>query len=252
MAAGFALAETRGMSARQRAKVLREARAYLRDQDRRKLAKLRSALEAAERRQREAMRKVVAHCKAARKRVKAEVKAYRAQERERINQEVAEMRAAARRTCELRKEAVRSAGLSVRAQRRAELEAERHLQRELQQTAAHAERRKAKFQRSAREVQAESDDRVRANIDPELIPVFERVKRSIRGDAHKSRTEAFLEYVESNPEDVIALQQEAADVEVKRLLAEQAKAEREAAKRRKRSYQPTRRELAAYLEDVPF
>lgn len=252
MPSAFKLAETGAMSARQRARFLRETKAYLREKDQQKLAKLRSALEGAERRQREAMRKVVARCKAARKRVKAEVKAYRAQERERINQEVAEMRAAARRTCELRKEAVRSAGLSVRAQRRAELEAERHLQRELQQTAAHAERRKAKFKRSAAEVRAESDDRVRANIDPELIPVWERVKRSIRGTPHKSRTEAFLEYIESNPEDVIALQQEAADVEVKRLLAEQAKAEREAAKHRKRSYKPTKAELAEYLEGVPF
>lgn len=252
MPSGFQLAETRGMSPRQRAKFMRETKAYIREKDRKKLAELRKAVERAERRQREAMRAVVVRCKRNRARVREQVRAYRASERERINQEVADMRRAARRHCDLRKEAVRAAGGSVRAQKRAELDAERQLQRELDQTAKHAERRKAKFKATAREVQAESDDRVRANIDPELLPVFERVKRSIRGDGRKSRTEAFLEYVESNPEDVIALQQEAADVDVKRLLAEQAKAEREAARRRKQSYKPTRAELAEYLEGVPF
>lgn len=247
-----ALKPTGEMSPRQRARFVRETKAYLKERDRDQLAQLRRALERAQKRQRLAMDKVIARCKRNRQKVRERVKAYRAAERERINQEVAEMRAAARRHCDLRKEAVRAAGGSLRSRKRGELEAERQLQRELEQTKRHAERRKAKFQRTAREVQSESDDHVRANIDPELLPVFERVKRSIRGGPNKSRTEAFLEYIESNPEDVIALQQQAADVEVKRLLAEQAKAEREAAKRRKRSYKPTKAELAEYLEDVPF
>lgn len=252
MPAAFALAEVGPLSARQRARFVRETKAYLREKDRLELADLRRALELAEQRQREAMRRVVARCKLNRARVREHVKAYRAAERERINREVAEMRAAARRRCDLRKAAVRTAGLGVRAQRRAELEAERRLQGELARAAAHQQRREKKHQRTAREVQAESDDHVRANIDAELLPVWERVKRTIRGDAHRSRTEAFLQYVEENPGDVIALQQEAADVEVRKLLAEQSKLEREAAKRRKPSYKPSKAELAEYLEEVPF
>jgi len=240
------------LSARQRARFARETRAYLRERDRLDLADRKRALAAAEARQREAMRQVVKRCRANRGRLREQVKAYRQQERERINREVAEMRAKARRVCEARKEAVRRAGLSVRARRQAELEAERRLQGELARAAKHAEKVKAKAGRTAREAQAESDDHVRANIDADLLPVWEKVKRSIRGDAHRSRTEAFLQWVEENPGDVLALQQAAADVEVRRLLAEQQQLEREAAKRRKPNYKPTAAELAEYLEGVPF
>lgn len=250
--AAFALSELGELSGRQRARFVRETRAYLRERDRLDIADRKRALEEAERRQREAMATVVSRCKENRCRVRKQVKAYREQERERINREVAEMRAKARRVCELRKQSVRRAGLSVREQKRAELEAERRLQRELGRAAKHSEAQKAKVKRSGREAQAESDDHVRQNIDAELLPVFEAVKRSIRGDAHRSRTEAFLQWVEENPGDVLALQQAAADVEVRRLLAEQAKHEREAARRRKRDYQPTKAELAEYLEGVPF
>ena len=101
-------------------------------------------------------------------------------------------------------------------------------------------------------MRAESDDQVRSNIDPELVPVFDRLRRSVRGDGYRTRTEAFLEYVEHNPQEVTQLQQQAADVEVKRLIAEQAKAEREASKHSKRRYKPSKAELAEYLESVPF
>jgi hypothetical protein len=238
------------LTARQRARFVRETRAYLRERDRLDIADRKRAIQEAERRQREAMATVVQRCRANRVRVREQVKAYRQQERERINREVAELREKGRRLCNARKEAVRRAGLSVRARRQAELEAERRLQGELARAAKHAEKGKAK--RSAREVQAESDDHVRANIDADLLPVWEKVRRSIKGDAHRSRTEAFLQWAEENPGDVLALQQAAADVEVRRLLREQEQHEREAAKRRKRNYQPTAAELAEYLEGVPF
>lgn len=252
MAAAFKLSELGELSARQRARVASETRAYLRERDRLDIADRKRAVEAAELRQREAMRRVVERCKQNRCRVRKHVKRYRQEERERINREVAEMREQARRVCELRKQTVRKAGGSVRAQKQAELDAERRLQHELSRTAKHAEKLQAKYKRTAREAQAESDDQVRQNIDPELLAVFEAVKKNMRGDAHRSRTEAFLEYVEENPGDVIALQQETANVEVQRLLAEQSKLEREASKRRKRDYQPTRAEIAEYLTEVPF
>lgn len=252
MATAFKLAELGELSAAQRTRFARETRAYLRERDRLDIADRKRAIEAAVVRQREAMRKVVERCKANRCRVRKNIKRYRQEERERINREVAEMRAEARRVCELRKQAVRRAGGSVRSQKQAELEAERRLQAELGRAQRHAEKKQAKYARTAREALAESDDAVRQNIDAELVPVFDAVKRSIKGDAHRSRTEAFLQYVEENPGDVIALQQATADVEVKRLLAEQEKHEREAAKRRKHNYQPTKAELAEYLAEVPF
>jgi hypothetical protein len=251
---GFALQERGDRSTRERARFVRETRAFLRERDRRQLAALRERLEQAESRQRAAMARVVAQCKSNRKKVQQRVIEFRASERERINREVAEMRRAAEHHCNLRKQSVRDAGLSVRAQRAAELEAERHLQRELRQTDAHAKRREQKFRRSAREVARESDDEVRANIDPELVAVWERVKRGIRPrpSAHLSRTEAFLQYVEENPEEVYSLMQDAADGEVAKLLREKRQAEKLATKRARQNYRPTEAELKEYLEGVPF
>ena len=42
------------------------------------------------------------------------------------------------------------------------------------------------------ERQAESDDEVRSNIPPELVALFERVKRGIKASPRMSRTESFL------------------------------------------------------------
>ena len=246
------LRKTGDMTQRDRSRFAADTRRFIQERDRAQLKALRAALTAAQKRQAEARRKVIAQCRRNRERLKGSVKAYRLQERARINREVEDLRATARRTCELRKASVRKAGLSVRAQKRAELEAERHLQRDLRQTEAHAKRVHARHKRTAREVSAESDDEVRANIDADLVPVFDRVKKSVKASAHQSRTEAFLRYVEENPQEVIQLQQQSADLEVKRLLAEQAKAERSHVKHLKRGYQPTKAERDAYRESVPF
>jgi SAM-dependent methyltransferase len=53
----------------------------------------------------------------------------------------------------------------------------------------------------------ESDEEVRQNIDAELVPLFNRVRRNISGNDHETRTEAFLRYVEEHPHEEI----EAAD-----------------------------------------
>lgn len=55
-------------------------------------------------------------------------------------------------------------------------------------------------------VRRQSDDAVRANIPAELVRVFEKVKRGVRGSPHMSRTEAFLHWVEENPDEVLAIQ----------------------------------------------
>jgi hypothetical protein len=46
---------------------------------------------------------------------------------------------------------------------------------------------------------SESDDEVRANLPADLVPLLERVKRSIKAGPRQSRTEAFLEYAEEHP-----------------------------------------------------
>jgi len=73
--------------------------------------------------------------------------------------------------------------------------------------------------RKAIEAISESDDAVRRNVPPELIPIFNRIKGRIKGKRTRDRTEAFLEWVEEHPEDVVAMQAGAAESEIKRLVS---------------------------------
>lgn len=70
-----------------------------------------------------------------------------------------------------------------------------------------AARSRARSTRSER--RSESDDEVEQNIAPELVRLWRRVKRTIKGSERMSRTEAFLKYVEENPEERYALSEDA-------------------------------------------
>lgn len=72
---------------------------------------------------------------------------------------------------------------------------------------ARAYRSNGQPRRRRRRIEAiqESDSAVEAEIlgmTPELLPVWNKVKRQIKGTAHKSRAEAFFQYAEENAEDV--------------------------------------------------
>lgn len=71
------------------------------------------------------------------------------------------------------------------------------------------------------ERRAESDDEVRSNIPPELVALFERVKRGIKASPRMSRTEAFLHYAEENPDDVLASADDKTDALIRRELEAQ-------------------------------
>lgn len=90
------------------------------------------------------------------------------------------------------------------AQKAQAVKRERQSQKELRAIERSARRAQRKPQVSAREKRSESDDEVRGNISPELVPLFERVKRQIKSSARKSRTEAFLQYVEEHPDEAMA------------------------------------------------
>jgi hypothetical protein len=81
-----------------------------------------------------------------------------------------------------------------------------------------------------REVREESDDRVRGDvegIDRALLVVWEAVKRNIVAGPRKSRTEAFFQWCEENPGEVIAIQAKAGNVGARELVGELARQERE-------------------------
>ena len=124
------------------------------------------------------------------------------------------------------------------------LAAERAYQGELRRLERRAEQREKMA--TAHERRQESDDEVRANISRDLISLFERVRRSIRGSDRESRTEAFLRYVEQNPDDAVLAMQEEADRELKKLLAEEKRLAK--AMRSPRRSRPSAEEMAA----VPF
>jgi len=67
---------------------------------------------------------------------------------------------------------------------------------------------------------SESDDMVRADLDAELVPVFNAVKHRIQARPGMSRTEAFLHWVEEHPDDVWQLRQAQADRELAELVRE--------------------------------
>lgn len=139
-----------------------------------------------------------------------------------------------RESCALRAARARAAGNQVVEERRAAAKEERKYERMLR-----AGDRPSRLRSTRRERARESDDEVRANLSADMVPIFDAVRRHIKGTERKSRTEAFLEWAEENPGEVFSLMQHQADRELARLIAEQERLER----------QTRRARLAA---DVPF
>lgn len=226
-------------------KLLAKLRAQkLREDDQQKLRELRAALVGARARRRKALALAVSTCRRTRKSLAIRVAAYRAAERGRIALEVKQLRLRARAQCQARKHRIRTAGGTAVEKRRAHLEAEGKLQAQLARLAQHAKNRMAKHRTKAKERRAESDDYVRSNLPPELVGVFNAVRGQIKQGPRTTRTEAFLEWAESHPDEVLQHQSNDADREVARLVREHEATGARLAKGR-RHY----RELA---EAVPF
>ena len=219
----------------------RERAAWLRQRARAQLTELREAIRTAKLRRRRALERARNSCRKGRAKVREQIRRYRDAEFARIKAEVRQMRNAARAQCQARKHRVRSASARALERRQGELRAEQLMQSRLDRAARLAKRQR----NTARERREESDDAVRSNLPRELVPVFERVKRHIHGGRHRSRTEAFLEWAEEHPEDVLTYQGDATDAEVRRLVAEY-----EATQRQLRKARPSR--AARRVAGVPF
>ena len=132
-------------------------------------------------------------------------------------------------TCSVRRDEARQAARSRVAEQRAAIGDVQKEERVYRDVAALG--RKPGVKRAER--RAESDDAVRANLPPDLVPVFDTVKRHIKGTQRKSRTEAFLEWAEENPDAVWTLRASSADRDVERLIAEHERLERQQRTRRR-------------------
>jgi hypothetical protein len=141
---------------------------------------------------------------------------------DRIRTQCRKAREKLRNVCGARRERARREGTEVVDARKRDLHEERHLDK-LQRTAGRRSRPKGpigRVRKASHERESESDDEVRRDIPPELVGVFNKVRRNIKGTDRKSRSEAFLEWAEENPGEIYAMQEQEAAREIKRLVKE--------------------------------
>jgi hypothetical protein len=197
-----------------------------RRQQREHLVDLRAQVRQARTDRKAALEQARARCRGERLAARQRVQELRERVIRELREAVAAERASARETCSARLGAAR--GISDRIARvRAQLEAERSYQRDMRRIErANRQRTRAAHRTTAAEHRSQSDDTVAGNIPPELVSLWERVKRSIRGSDRMSRTEAFLEYAESHPEEVLQALDDRTDALVRELEARERDASR--------------------------
>ena len=140
---------------------------------------------------------------------------------ERIRFQCRKAREKLRNVCGARRERARREGTEVVNARAREMHEERHLDK-LQRTAGRRSAAKpiGRVRNATRERESESDDAVRRDIPPELVSVFNKVRRNIKGSDRRTRSETFLEWAEENPAEIYAMQEQEAAREIKRLVKE--------------------------------
>lgn len=249
---------SRAEAAKQRRALLADIKRSQRASDRAKLASLRAAIADVIGRRKDARTRAVEVCRAERVNVKERAKAARAEALALVRAAKEAEKAEARASCAERKAKIKESGHSQERQARATLAEEKALQAEIRRIDARIAK-KDRQRTTAREKREESDDEVRRNLPADLLPLFEQVKRSIKGSSRISRTEAFLHFAEEHPGEVVNAIEGLADRELKRLQAEEARLyaelEREEKKKRaprKAPARPAAPEAPEYVIEVPF
>ena len=242
---------TRGGSHEERS--ARQARAaLLRDIERdhklkakKKLRQLREELRAARLVRRNALTEATSKCRTERIAGRDRTRMERLRALEELRRALHAERQAARDACTLRKEAAKKTTSDAIGRAREELAAERKYQDDLHRIEqGHRQRRRETTRSTAAERRSESDDEVRSNLPAELIPVFERIKRGVKGSARETRTEAVLRWAEEHPHEILA----ALDDKTEQVIRDLERQQREVTRhmRRPPKYTP------AQLADVPF
>jgi hypothetical protein len=230
---------------RQRKILDRQRELAIREAAKRKVRELRAAV-------REARTGYGVRVREARKlcaRNKKHVRARALERRRRLLEELRTLerqeREAAKSRCSTGKATARQVARSTLERSRLLLAEERRYQEDLRRIElANKAQRRAHFGRvSAAERRQESDGEVLANIDPELVPLWQRVGRKIRGSGRQSRTEAFLHYAHEHPREVVEAQEGNTEAAIRELERQAEQAHR---------YSRKRRYTAAELADVPF
>lgn len=233
---------TPAQAKKNRAALWREIAREERRAAREKLAALRAELSNARAARRGSMTRARAECRQARRRA-------REQARE-LRDSLKSMRGHARAQCSADLGAARA--LADRALRaRAAVVAERAYRTEMRRIEGYERQRKreerGKFAAgtTVRRI-SESDDTVSANVPPEMLSLWERVKGRIRGTDRMTRTEAFLAYAHDHPGEILEAQEDQADVLVRELEEREKQMEHEL-----RAMRPNARRRGT-LEPAPF
>lgn len=224
----------------ERRKHQRELAEHLRQKDREALTALRAKIDAAKAERRVMVRAARETCRTA----LLSVRQQQAAERRRLTLEHQAERERGRVACTTGKTEAKQRGHGLENAAKGDLRDERVFQRQIRRAG------KKPLERStARERAQEDDDAVRNNLPPELVPVFDKHRRSFRGSPRRSRTEQFLEWAEENPDEVLAIQQAQADHDLKNLLRQRRELAQSLGNRgpRRKSV-----DLAKLLADVPF
>ena len=223
-----------------RKRLQRELADHLREKDRAALALLRAKITAARVERRHRLHAARKSCRGALLGLRARQK----EERHQLTLNHRTQREQGRSSCGAGKQQAREEGVTLERQAQSEYDDERTFQRQMRRAS------KPRVERSTVRERRQDDDAVRANLPAELVPVFDKHRRAIKGSARRSRTEAFLEWAAENPDEVLAMQQAEADRALKELIKQQHELERTV--RNSHRYKKTPEQLAQLLSDVPF
>lgn len=231
----------------------RELRAEAKQRQQEVIARLKVALAQARANKRSRVAQCGRTCAKTRKRLQADaVKA-----REQLRARIARAKAKAQEACRVCRVTANEEGLRAIDKVLGELGEERAAIASLRARASRLRSsRGAAGGRRAAELRAESDDEVRRELpeaDTALLALWEREKGRIRPGPRTSRTEAFIEWVESHPEEY-ALQVQSLEALWEREAAEHYEALRglTAADLEEAAALEQLRRSEAFLESVPF
>lgn len=225
----------------ERKRLQKELAEHLREKDRAALGLLRAQIKSARVERRHMVHVARVSCRTA----LVSLRARQADERKRLTLEHQAERAEGREVCSTGKVNAKSKGLELEGRAKRTLKEERIFQRQIRNAG------KTKPQRStARERSQEDDEAVRSNLPAELVPVFDKHRKAFRDTPKRSRTEAFLEWAEENPDEILAVQQAQADKDLRVLLKQQRELNRTV--RSARRYTQGADELEKLLAGVPF
>ncbi len=224
-----------------RKRLQRELAEHLREKDRADLTLLRAKIMAARVERRHRLHSARQACHGALLSLRERQRA----ERQDLTSGHRAERAAGRTVCITGKQRAKEEGFGLEHVAEQEYKEERAFQRQIQRAGKPPRERSTR-----RERHQEDDDAVRNNLPGELVPVFDKHRRSIKGSARRSRTETFLEWAAENPDQVLEVQQAEADRALKELLKQERELGRSVRSGRRYARGPDA--LKELLAGVPF